>query len=85
MSILSGLFDTGGDSDNDNSGDLLGTLDSALSINDSHTSYNQTTDQDGSSHTSYDQNTFGTNLDTSGMLHNMFNDMGHADGGSLFG
>lgn len=74
MSILSGLFSS--DSSNDSSNDLLGWLDVGVGVDYESESYEQSVDEDGSSHTSYDSTSFGTDIDASGLLSNMFDNMG---------
>lgn len=70
MAILSSLFG-GSDSETGNSSNLLGALDAVGSIDASHSSYDQSTDSDGSSHTSADSSEFGANLDVGSLLSNI--------------
>jgi hypothetical protein len=82
MAILSGLFG-GGNSETDNSSDLLSALTAVASVDAGFESYNQSIDDDGSSDTSYNSGSIGTDLDVGSILSNMTDSMSDSDG--LFG
>ncbi len=83
MSILSGLFGSSSDSENDSSGDLLGALTAVASVDGSFESYNESVDDDGSSETSYNSGSIGTDLDIGSILSSMTDSSSESDG--LFG
>jgi hypothetical protein len=69
MPTLSNIF--GGDdssSDSQDSGNLMSDIDAIASINGSHESYSQSTDEDGNSETNADSTDFGTDVDVGSLL-----------------